>query len=191
MLIAFSLRVAESTTQSPGLLWLAFMSFLQSQCGCLKQSDFLEALHCYRCPVSVLWSQRRVTGLPLAKGACFNGSKSLSLSELTSGPGDRSGPFYRAFVSYTFLLLFLLRNRAGCSLFPHVPEMCMWLKQCISNSMNYTNISGWHKVNPGSSNQGPHLFIFPSELSRVISVVCVWFMSLHEWIYLVPFLKLH
>lgn len=90
--------------------WFLFRSFLQSQCGGLKQSDFLEAVYLLQISCRYSRKSRRFTGLPLAKGAYFNVSRSLPLSELMSGPGCRAGPFCRALISHTFLSPFLLRT---------------------------------------------------------------------------------
>ena len=105
---------------------------------------------CYRLPVSVPWSQRRFTELPLAKGACFNSSKLLSPSELMSGPEDRLYPFCSAFISYSSCVL--LRNESLSSVFLPISEMCMGLKHIITfptQLITQVFLSG-HQVNMAS-----------------------------------------
>lgn len=68
------------------------MSFLQSQCGCLKEIDFSEAVHLLQVACEYSVKSEEFHRAVLARGACFDGAKSRSLSELMSGPGDRAGP---------------------------------------------------------------------------------------------------
>lgn len=122
----------------------------------------------------------------MAKGAYFNGSKSLSLPELMCGPEAILCPFCGTLISCS--LLFLLRERA-LSLILHVVEVCTALKPyCdISPSINYMDISGWPKVIMVSSKQGsPSHFpkTFPGDPSSISSAIYFWFPSLHEGIYL-------
>ena len=125
------------------------LSFLQNRCGCLRQSNFLEAVYLLQiaCECSVMSQKvhraacgQRPVPIALNRSPCLSSCLALKT--------DCGLSVELQFLTLPFFL-FLLRNGALPPVFLAVSEMCMELKQClyISHPINYTGLSGGQQVN--------------------------------------------
>lgn len=159
--------------------------FCKINVGVWSSPIFEKLCPCYRQPVSVLWSQRRFTELPWAKGPvsiALDHSPWLSSCLAHKIDGALS-------VQLSFLAPSFCSQGIELCLWSCTPLRCVWnwsstltfLPQLITQ----TFLGGMRFLVSG--NQGAHFFlfpkIFPSDPSSISSAVYFWLLSCHECIY--------